>query len=58
MERGQYGGDVVPLPGASQESGGSVLDQLEAGHCSLADSSVEGVAIVQPGGYECVDDYF
>ena len=56
MQRGQYGCDVVPSPGASQESGCSVLDQLETGHGGLGDSGVEGVTVVQTGGYEGMND--
>lgn len=58
VERGQDRGDVVPFSGARQESRCGVLDQLQAGQGRLADASVKGVAVIEVGGDECVDDLF
>ena len=41
MKGGQYGDDVVPLTGASQESSSGILDKLQLGEGGASNSCVK-----------------
>ena len=51
-------GDVVPGFGVGEESGCCILNQLESIDEGGVDAVKEGVAVVQTGGDEGVDECF
>ena len=54
----ENGSDVFTGPGVGKEAGSRVLDQLESMEGMRGDASEEGVAIVEKGGNEGVDEGF
>lgn len=58
VERVKNGSDVIAGPGVGKEAGSRVLDQLESMEGLGGDASEKGVAIVEAGGDEGVDEGF
>ena len=56
VERVEDRGDVVTGPGVSEQAGGRVLDHLESMEGTGGDAGEEGVAVVEAGGDEGVDE--